>query len=257
MLQNGFILEIRDYNRITLGETEKLFLLIVSKQPTSVYRISAGLKGGFIIIGESVLPTGIESMAYKNVHKRIKRLRSLGLIEVSQGHFKRNAKMYELTSGGLFERLLDPFPILPDIVNLYGKSPIIETLVYQFFKVETISRFESIPLAQLRLYLRKCCQAILSTLDIHRYESERIKEWRQPNSQEHLDLLASYLDETIKDEAKKFVFEIVNMSKSENPYEPDPNLNIFPRQALLEDNLFLSLLQEIKNDFDHGCKNFL
>jgi hypothetical protein len=257
MLAKGFMSQISNYEGVVLGKTEKLFLYLISLEPTSVYKISIGLKGGRIIIDDMILTTGIQKMAYKNVHKRVKRLQKMGLIQELEGNFERNAKMYELTSDGLFERLLDPFPILPDIVNLYGKSPIIETLVYQFFKVETISRFESIPLAQLRLYLRKCCQTILSTLDIHRYESEKIREWRQSNSKDHLDLLDSYLDESIKKEAQKFVFEIVNMSKSENPYQPDPNLNIFPRQALLEDNLFLSLLQEIKNDFDHGCKNFL
>lgn len=264
MLSNGFISEIRDYNRITLGETEKLFLLIISMQPTSVYKISKGLKDGFIMIADSMLTIGIRRMAYKNVYKRVKRLESLGLIQVMQGNFKRNAKIFRLTQRGLFEDLLDPHPWLPDILDKYRDYPVIETLVYQFFELETIANFETFPLVELGHYLRKCCEAILNALDIHRYETKMYEEWSRKSNIErerkndHIELLPFYLDAAIKDEAKNFVFRIVNLSKDENPYQSSANnSNLFPRQALLKDKRFINLLKEIKNDFDKGSKNFL
>jgi hypothetical protein len=261
MLANGFISDIPNYERLALGKTEKLFLHIISMEPTSVYRISVGLKSGTIMIGETMLTTGIQSMAYKNVHKRVKRLHSLGLIEESKGNFKRNAKMYRLTSRGLFERLLDQSPWLPDILDLYRNNPIIETLVYQYFELETIANFETFPLTELRRYLRRCCEAILNTLDVHRYETKKCEEWSRVYNVEpkdHSVLLHSYLDAAIKDEAKNFVLKIVNMSKDEDPYQSIPNYsNLFPRQALLKDKKFIYLLEEIKNDFDNGSKNFL
>ena len=57
---------------------------------------------------------------------------------------------------------------------------------------------------------------------------------------------------------KNFVFRIVNMSKDEDPYRSDQNdSNLFPRRSLLQDKKFIHLLNEIKNDFDKGCKNYL
>jgi len=260
MLSSGFISEIYNYKKLALGETEKIFLHIISIEPTSVYRISVGLKNGFIGIGDVLLSTGINSMAYKNVHKRIKRLSMLGLIEEIHGNFKRNAKMYALTSRGLFERLLDESPTPPDIVYLYRNYPIIETLIYQYFELETIENFETIALAELKSYLKKCCDEILKMLEMYRYNRKFFEKWREPHIQirENDDFFPSSLDNTIKNEVKNFVFKIVNMSKDEDPYRSDPNdSNLFPRQSLLQDKKFIRLLHEIKNDFDNGCKNYL
>jgi hypothetical protein len=71
-------------------------------------------------------------------------------------------------------------------------------------------------------------------------------------------LLLLSLDDTIQNEAKKFAFEIVNMSKYEDPYESGNDYQyLFPRQALLKDDRFLHMLREIKKDFDDGSRNFL
>lgn len=262
MLSSGLMSEINTYKKLSLGQTEKIFLHIISIQPTSVYRISVGLKNGFIGIGGGIVSTGIKSMAYKNVHKRIKRLCALGLIEEIHGNFKRNAKMYTLTPRGLFERLLDDFPIPPDIVYLYRNYPIVETLIYQYFELETIKNFEDIALDELKRYLKNCCESILSTLEAHRHETEFIKSSQISNSEvllkEHDSLLSPYIDVTIKYEAKKFVFKIVDMSKDEDPYQTEKdNRSYFPRQALIKDKRFIGLLQEIKSDFNRGCENYL
>jgi hypothetical protein len=259
MLSFELISEIYNYKKLALGETEKMFLHIISIEPTSAYRISVGLKNGFIGIGEVMLSTGINSMAYKNVHKRIKRLSVLGLIEEIHGYFRRNAKMYALTPRGLFERLLDDSITPPDIVYLYRNYPIIETLIYQYFELETIENFESLALVELKRYLKKCCDEILKILQMYHNSRKFFEKWRESHIHisENADF-PSYLDNTIKNEVKNFVFKIVNMSKDEDPYRSDPSApNLFPRQALLRDKRFMRVLREIKKDFDNGCKNYL
>jgi hypothetical protein len=260
MLSYGLISEIHNYKKLELGKTERIFLHIISMEPTSAYRISVGLRNGFIWINEGMLSTGINSMAYKNVHKRIKRLCDLGLIEQIHGNFKRKAKMYELAPRGLFERLLDDTPSPPDIVYLYRNYPIIETLIYQYFELETIKNFDLIALVELKRYLKKCCNEILNVLETYRYEEKFFEKWRETDIHigENHNVFATHLDETIKNEVKNFVFKIVNMSKDEDPYRSDQNdSNLFPRRLLLQDKKFIHLLNEIKHDFDKGCKNYL
>ena len=136
----------------------------------------------------------------------------------------------------------------------------LQTLVYQYFEFETIERFEDLSLVQLRQYLRRCCEAILSALDAYRHQMNFLKDSplsNNENSVKHHDGFPIYLSEAIKNEAKKFVFDIVNMSKDENPYSNNSNSNFYPRQVLLKDNRFLRTLQGLKKDFDGGSKNFL
>jgi hypothetical protein len=253
--------EIRKFRRAKLGRTEKLFLIVISRELTSAYRISADIKNGYIITSEGIISADIKPMAYKNVRKTVKRLYSLGLIDQVEGNFKRNAKMYKLTTKGLIEQLLDVNPLLPDVFEVYKDDPIIQTLIYQYFELETIKEFETVPLMQFRRYLRSCCEAILNALDIHRYEANFIKRNTPPKSEHKVDdhdyLLPDYVNEAIKNEAKKYVFEIVKMSKDENPYQNGPNSNLYPRQALLKDSKFIDLLQEIRKEFDDGCKNYI
>lgn len=93
--------EIKDYKPISpeLGNVELHFLRLFSRTDgLSAYDIFGDLKGR-------------KPMAYNNVHKRVKRLRELGLIDYKpisevKKKFRRNAIYYRLTSRGLFERLL-------------------------------------------------------------------------------------------------------------------------------------------------------
>jgi hypothetical protein len=269
MLSKGFISVFRNYKEIQLGRTESLFLSVISFEPISAYGISillkrangnSGLNSPYINLQEGIMTTDVSPMAYKNVHKRIKRLSTLKLIEKIEGNFKRNAIMYKLTSRGIFQRLLDLYPLTPDIINIYKNDPIIETLIYQYFELETIKKFETIPMSMLRRYLRRCCGAILNTLNSFHYEERFIEKSRTPKFEimlrEHKKLLPTYIEGTIEYEAKNFIFELVNISKDEDPYQ-DNQSTIFPRQALLKDKKFTRFLQEIKDDFEKGLRNYI
>ena len=142
----------------------------------------------------------------------------------------------KLTTKGLIEQLLDVHPLLPDVFEVSKDHPIIQTLVYQYFELETIEKFETIPLTQFRRYLRSCCEAILNALDIHRYEANFFKRNEPPKSElkvdDHDDLLPDYMNEAIKNEAKKYVFEIVKMSKDEN------HIKLVPIQIFIQGKHF-------------------
>ena len=105
-------------------------------------------------------------MSYKNVHKRVKRLHVLGLIEEIEGEKSwRNAIMYRLTSQGLFLISL-PGNAHPLRFNIYKKDIIL--------KLHFISSLIERPLNYLwdlyrgrwlGDYIRKCCQAIVNQIE--------------------------------------------------------------------------------------------
>jgi saccharopine dehydrogenase-like NADP-dependent oxidoreductase len=63
------IQEIKNYKRIPLGQTDVYFLYLISKGEKSAYEILISEKK----IGRTI--------SYKNVHEKVKRLESFGLIE--------------------------------------------------------------------------------------------------------------------------------------------------------------------------------
>jgi hypothetical protein len=126
------ISQIRDYKRITLGYREEQFLQIIANYQCSeftndiyfysaydIYReLNAGEghngKARKLVPGE-MYPIGADdSISYKDVHKRVKRLEVLGLIEpipldleidIDKQRQKQKRKVikYRITSRGLFQ----------------------------------------------------------------------------------------------------------------------------------------------------------
>ena len=149
LLQKGFISEVINYQRITLGEREQYFILLFGQRSFSAYELFSFLKNR----------TG-SPMAYKNVHNRIKRLVALGLLEQQEGDFKRNAIKYKLTSRGLFENLSMVNIPHPYVWVDYRDNIIMQTLLFQYFEVATIIKINQagyLPASNLvARYLRKC-----------------------------------------------------------------------------------------------------
>lgn len=85
-------------------------------------------------------------MAYKNIHKRVKRLESLELIEpVKMEDTSHGAKFYRISEAGMFRlifqhALLDlGFMVyLPQILEIHGNFSIFVTFLYPYLKKETI-----------------------------------------------------------------------------------------------------------------------
>jgi hypothetical protein len=118
------------------------------------------------------------NIAYKDVHKRIRRLDSLGLIEkvpIDQIHTKRESIhapiFYRLTLGGLFNllyknRTLILYADKEKIFHYHGKSIIFETFIYPFFEKSTLVGIKGSFLPEIIFsYLSECCEITDDTIE--------------------------------------------------------------------------------------------
>jgi hypothetical protein len=254
-------------NTIQLGPVGEEFLNIISQWTISAYGI-------FLILRDKVdKRTKISGMQYGNIHKRIQRLQTLGLIEV-EGKYSRNEKKYKITSYGLFKLMLDYG--LAHYALLQNKDDIIlQTLLFQFFEVETIKKFITIPrVYAICDYLRNISNAIVKKLE----ELRKLDIIHGPQ-------VVSEIEDLILREIEQFVFLIIVHWKASpinywnktllNPYknkklwftrssfdleedENGPNYSeLFPKPALMKDKKFMKVLKEIKDNFEEGCKDYL
>jgi hypothetical protein len=276
MVEDRFIFEVTNVERIRLGLTEECFLYKIGICGSeSAYGIFKSLKKTKSLKPRvSVeLEFPVSSMAYKNVHKRVKRLESLGLIEkVPAKQFIHRAIKYRLTTSGIFQCLQNPIisaiHVVTDKDKRYKENIIVQTILYQFFEPQTIKEFDFEPrLIFLGRYLQVCSRAILS----------KIEEFRSSRFKDKKKRLAEDLDAIINDEIKKFVFEIVtalrtkeliitrldSYYKKHTMREIDLALNsdlkhktLYPMSALARDKKFIKLVKKIKMDFDNAYKDF-
>lgn len=139
----------------------------VKKYRLSTYQIYSMLKGGPY------------EMAYKNVHKRIQRLKNLEFIkkvEVKE-EVKHGAKYYRLTERGIYQLILkiprqgETFVYFKEFIEHYGNYEIFESLVYPYVSKETLLSISPnhdivfVLIIELFTYLATCCNKISSGLD--------------------------------------------------------------------------------------------
>lgn len=187
----GFISEAYKFKRIELGSREQLFLtLIADEDSISAYKL------------HSLLKTKGISMAYKNVHKRVKRLEHLSLINEVKGGGRgdsfHGAKFYRLTSEGLFYLLHRVSPILPGWLVRYNDSVILKTLLFPYFEESSLNLLGVN--IEIGRYLQGCCEIILSTLEIIKLAAAPSKIQNKALRQLEIDL---------RWEAKALAFKIV------------------------------------------------
>jgi hypothetical protein len=220
---------VSDYKKVSLGDTEQMFIMFFAFQNYSAYGLWSHLKTQ-------------KKMSYKNVHAKIKRLIELDLLE-EEGRFKRNAIKYKLTTRGLFERLiLSGWQALhPTIWYDYKDNIILQTLLYRFFETRTIWKLREVGYSTISAlvadYLRKCCEEIL----------------RNAPSKD------SEFDQLIRNEVRDLILKIITMSSIEQDYSDKtgklaPDYKAF--MTLRGDKKFFGILREIQGDFDKGCKRF-
>lgn len=101
-------------------------------------------------------------VAYKNIHKRVKRLEQMGLIRLADAKLERGAKPYQITSNGLLY-FLSTTVLKDELASsiLDNKdSIIIESIFLKYFEEETINAcftHDGIKDYHLRNYLFDCC----------------------------------------------------------------------------------------------------
>jgi hypothetical protein len=262
--------EVLTYNKVELGKTEEYFLSMFLYGKFSAYDVFRDLK----IQTELEEPRVVNAMAYKNVHKRIRRLQTLKLIKELNKKFSRKAKKYTLTNKGLFQLMLSKyafnvaFYLSSSYINIKGY--LINTILFQFFEEETIKEFFTyFRQMELAEYLRNCCEAIQKKVD------QLTSSYTGFNNQ----IFSTELEDLIKNEARNFIFKIVvdreknyeRLSKiKQESSDPsirylypeidgqDPNYNsLLPKAALNNDKKFLRILKEMKDELDKGCEDYL
>lgn len=265
-----FILEIIEYKKVSLGFGEENCLNYLSLVPQSAYSIYSEIVN---LVNSGILIRKWEKeMAYPNVHKKLKRLATLGLIEF-EGKYERNVIKYKITSRGLFQLILESQISLESILE-NNDDIIFRTIVYEFFEIGTIQKFITVPRREaLRNYLANCSKAIMRKL-------ESLESAPYIFSAQEI---ADELEYAIQREIQRFVFLIVIQSKGtaltedpkeiiylQNPkimrsvfgkhytdIEKDPNfIDLFPKPALMRDRKFLPILAQILKKFDEGSKDY-
>ena len=187
----------------------------------------------------------------------VSRLLGLKLLTEKKGLILRGMRKYQLTSTGLFYVLTETVSYPPSLLKKYSDDPILKTLLFQYFEVDTIAsstaRFYSI----ITQYLKQCCRTTLNWLE----DTQNSDEDRK-NKMMNLLLLELALN------AKLLALRIIIMysdstilsltpkSKTGDPdvayYELESNM----KEILVKDSKFIEHLHRTNADFKSGYKEF-
>jgi len=187
----------------------------------------------------------------------VSRLLGLKLLTEKKGLILRGMRKYQLTSTGLFYVLTETVSYPPSLLKKYSDDPILKTLLFQYFEVDTIAsstaRFYSI----IVHYLKQCCRTTLNWLE----DTQNSDEDRK-NKMMNLLLLELALN------AKLLALRIIIMysdstvlsltpkSKTGDPdvayYELENNM----KEILVKDSKFIEHLHRTNADFKSGYKEF-
>ncbi len=123
-----------------------------------------------------------QSSVSKGDQSTIMKLQEMQLIEEGEGKFFSGSTNYKLTDQGIFYLLseLEEYP--PVLMIKYPESIVLQTLIYQFFNVQTIKRCTASMYSEITKYLKQCCSATITRLDSLKSSpteddlNERIKE---------------------------------------------------------------------------------
>jgi hypothetical protein len=143
--------------------------------------------------------TSLGGMAYKNVHKIVKRLHSLDLIELvgkksidKERESIHNPKYYRLTTGGIFS-LINNYLGNPAVettkkfIQNYSENILFRTLLNPYFEDQSLSYFNGRTIFQeILAYLHKCCDVTNTCVDLIEKKEEFILmhfvNWENPET---------------------------------------------------------------------------
>ena len=162
MEERGYTWLVSTFRPVELGSVElDILSLFLENQSNSTYNIYKKSKE----VGIKRDPRYPKPIAYKNIHKRVKRLKQLGLIEPIEGHFDRGAKYYRASPYGLITYIGTVITEASSYINYNTDNLVIRSLLLQSFEEETISSFRSLkefPTADIGEYLHECCSTTIS-----------------------------------------------------------------------------------------------
>lgn len=157
MVSKGYILLLHKFPNWDVAleiSTTNVLREFIEKSETSVYQIFKNLE----------FP-----IAYKNVHKKVKRLQFLGLIEESEKKMKHGAIYYRLTRFGIFYTVLRglwlPRELLSTSINAHRKDDLFQELLFPYFEKDSLLRLKSFFVTSAIIsYLEECCASLVTRL---------------------------------------------------------------------------------------------
>ena len=240
---SNYLKTLYDYEKKQVGTEEKSMLLKVINNVDFSAQIGSYLK--------------LRDKNQLGDTSTVSRLLGLKLLTEKKGLILRGMRKYQLTSTGLFYVLTETVSYPPSLLKKYSDDPILKTLLFQYFEVDTIAsstaRFYSI----ITQYLKQCCRTTLNWLE----DTQNSDEDRK-NKMMNLLLLELALN------AKLLALRIIIMysdstilsltpkSKTGDPdvayYELESNM----KEILAKDSKFIEHLHKTNADFKSGYKEF-
>jgi hypothetical protein len=119
-------------------------------------------------------------MAYKNIHKRVQRLKELGfIVRVNRKETEHKAIFYRLSEAGIFYWFLKAEHVsfiltVPSILANYSDCAFLEVFVYPYFEKATLEGFKGISRINLQVvvglfqYLKECSEQVNYILAVER-----------------------------------------------------------------------------------------
>ena len=187
----------------------------------------------------------------------VSRLLGLKLLTEKKGLILRGMRKYQLTSTGLFYVLTETVSYPPSLLKKYSDDPILKTLLFQYFEVDTIAsstaRFYSI----ITQYLKQCCRTTLNWLEDTQNSDEDRKNKMMNLLLLELTLNAKLLAlRIIIMYSDSTVLSLTPKSKTGDPdvayYELENNM----KEILVKDSKFIEHLHRTNADFKSGYKEF-
>jgi hypothetical protein len=242
---NGYISDLRS-QPIKIDLLEEICLQEILDGNTSAYKIYSLFKTDKFGIGHG--------LAYKNVHKRIRRIHKGGLIEYIQrpGGYKHGAINYRLTSRGLvylFSELMTPKDIRVVMVK-YPTNSLFKLFVYDYFDRKTLEHSTVTLTSLLQNYIVECCQKIRLFVDSPLVDHYTVYEvgYLEPGN-----FLKDILIYQLEWHKRSFILKVATLKDELIDWE---NKRANDRQETLEllanDKKFMAALEEYGGEFRKG-----
>lgn len=262
-----YILEIykhKFYEKTILSNHEfeffyrNIVMWALNNGPFSVYQIYSNLSNRG------------QNMAYKNVHPKLQKLYSLGLLEGAEYHGRsiHGAKYYKVSSKGWFNLIANASlinfrsvasSVMKATKKYYSNNIIFSTLVYPYFNSKSITLI--LEEEMLLDYLINCCQ---STVDVI-LTREPDGRWISVNnfmglirsdSEAPADStpgLEERIAQAIDGHIRSFVIKLI-LSLSKHPAGKYSYLSAISSQ-LASDDKFMNIFHKVEKEFSTNIKH--
>ena len=240
---SNYITILYDYERKEVGTEEKSILFKVVNSVDFSAQIGSYLK--------------LRDKSQIGDASSLSRLMGLNLLTEKKGLMLRGTRKYQLTSTGLFYVLSETRSYPPGLLKKYSNDPILLTLLYQYFEVDTIASSTARFYSVVTQYLKQCCRFTLNWLE----DTQNSNEERKNEMMNHLlfelelnaKLLALRVMIMYSDSIILSLTPKSTTGDSETAYyELESNM----KEILRKDNNFIELLHRTNADFKGGYKEF-